>query len=334
MGWRGAMRSVAAAGRAAQRETERRHRALLKQQAAMAKSAAAAQAAFEVQLHESHLARLLSVHQDCSDAWDWEALQAVEIPKKPEPTTEATYSSQVALDTYSPGFFDRLFGRGDKKRAQLQEKLVAAMAVDRSRTEQALKQHAKDVEEWEQMHRVAGGVLARDIQAFREAIQEADLFSEISELGSSIALNTTASWFMQATIHVKSTDSIPSETLSLTQSGKVSRKKMPQGKFNELYQDYVCSSSMRVARELFSLLPIDMAFVNAADEILDPKTGYKTKATILSVAFTRIGLAELNFASIDCSDAMTNFVHNMGFSKTKGLQAIEPLDPQAFSKSS
>jgi hypothetical protein len=334
MGWRGTMRSAVAAGRAVQRESERRHRALLKQQAGMAKQAAAEMAAFEVQLHESHLARLLSVHQDCSEAWDWEALCNIDAPTKPEPVTDATYAAQFALETYTPGFFARLFGTGLKKRAKLQDRLAQAEKADKERTEQARRQHVKDLEEWEKMRRVSAGVLAKEIEAYKEAIQEANPFSEISELGSSIAFNTTAPWYMQATIHVKSTDSIPSEIKSLTQGGKISRKKMPQGKFNELYQDYVCSCSMRVARELFSLLPIEMAFVNAVDDLLDPKTGYKSKSPILSVAFTRLGLAELNFDAIDCSDAMANFVHNMGFSKTKGLQAVEQLDPQTFSKAS
>lgn len=332
MGWRGTMRSAIAAGRAAQREAERRHRALLKQQAAMAKQAAAEMAAFEVQLHESHLARLLSVHQDCSDALDWEALRSVDSPEKPKPINDATYAAQFALDNYSPGFFARLFGTGEKQRARLQEAVSAAEASDRTRTEQALKQHASDVAEWETMRRVAEGVLAQDIEAYKEAIQETNPFSEISELGSAIAFGTSAGWYMRATINVKSTDSIPNEIKSLTQGGKVTRKKMPQGKFNELYQDYVCSCTMRIGRELFALLPIEMAFVNAVDDLLDPKTGYKAEATILSVAFTRLGLAELNFEAIDCSDAMANFSHNMGFSKTKGLRAVEQLDPETFSK--
>ena len=44
---------------------------------------------------------------------------------------------------------------------------------------------------------------------------------------------------------MKSSDILPREVKSLTQSGKLSVKKRPQARFSELHQDYVCSAAYR-----------------------------------------------------------------------------------------
>jgi hypothetical protein len=46
---------------------------------------------------------------------------------------------------------------------------------------------------------------------------------------------------------------------------------------------------------------------------------------ILSVRIEKSRLETLNFETIDCSDAMQNFKHNMKFKKTKGFDPVEKL---------
>jgi len=331
MTWRGAMRSLAAASRAAERESNRRHRALLRQQQQLVKQAVLQQASLEAQLYEAQMARLLSVHQECAEAWDWEALAQVEAPQRPEPMNESEQSAQLMLDQYSPGFFDRLFSREAAKRADLEQRLEQAKEEDRKVNLDRQQHFQKEFEEWQTMTDVAKGVLGHDLESYKKALEEANPLSEISDLGSSITLRSGEPWYMEASIAVRGSDVVPTEIKTLTQSGKLSVKKMPQGQFNQTYQDYVCSSAIRVGRELFALLPIDMVFVHALDDLLNTATGYRAKAAILSVALTRLGLAELNFETVDCSDAMQNFVCNMRFSKTNGFSAVDQLDPTQFS---
>jgi hypothetical protein len=66
---------------------------------------------------------------------------------------------------------------------------------------------------------------------------------------------------------------IPSQVKALTASGKVSVKSMPRVRFVEIYQDYVCGCVLRVARELFALLPVETVLVTASAESLDTSTG-------------------------------------------------------------
>ena len=44
---------------------------------------------------------------------------------------------------------------------------------------------------------------------------------------------------------------------------------------------------------------------------------------ILAVAFTRQGMDRLNFATLDPSDSMRNFVHRMKFKKGAGMSPVD-----------
>ena len=48
---------------------------------------------------------------------------------------------------------------------------------------------------------------------------------------------------------------------------------------------------------------------------------------VLSVALYPETLAKINFESIDPSDSMKNFVHNMKFSKTNGFSPVDKVQP-------
>ena len=102
---------------------------------------------------------------------------------------------------------------------------------------------------------------------------------------------------------------------------------MPKGRYYELYQDYVCGSSLLVANTVLGILPIPELIVTAKSEMLNTATGHIEESPILSMFVPRETVARLNLGSVDASDAMSNFAHNMKFLKTKGFQAIEPVSP-------
>jgi hypothetical protein len=87
---------------------------------------------------------------------------------------------------------------------------------------------------------------------------------------------------------------------------------------------------LRVARELFALLPTEMVVVTATADLLKTSTGHIEAQPILSVAIPRATLESLNTDSLDSSDSMNNFVHNMKFLKTKGFRVVEKIESTAF----
>jgi len=181
--------------------------------------------------------------------------------------------------------------------------------------------------DWKEAQKLATRITNGESSAYLEAIEETNPFSDISVLGSLLSFAITDSSTIEVVLRVNDDDAIPSEIKSQLKSGKLSAKKMPKAVFYELYQDYICSCSLRVARETFALLPVDMVIVNAIGKILNTKTGYIEEQPILSVAIPGQTLETLSLDTIDPSDSMGNFVHNMNFKKTSGFRAVEKIDP-------
>lgn len=326
MGWKGAVRSIAAASRAAERDAKRRQRELEKQQKQFNKMQELEQAAYEVDVYENEIDLLQSIHKECSNEVDWEKVASTPKPTKPGNLREKEKNAKSLEDNYSPGFIDRLFNLEDKKRKKLAGQVTNSINSDQQVHNEQIDEWNKECEDWNETIPLAKNILDGDAKSKLAVIEKLNPFSEISSIGSSISFNITETSIVEANVHIQGNDVIPNEVKSLLKSGRLSVKKMPNGAFNELYQDYVCSCVLRVARELFSILPEEMVFVTAVDKLLNSKTGHTDISPILSVAVSRDTLKSLNIMSIDPSDSMSNFIHNMSFKKAKGFEIVEQLD--------
>ena len=325
MGWKGTLRSVQAVARQVERDAQQRQRELERQRKQLEKMQELERAAYEVQLYENQIDLLLTVHKKCSDIWDWEAIRSSGPPISPSMSRTHEEAAQAELDGFKPGVFGHLRRRTESKSDELVRAVEEARRADDDEYQEALQAYEREYTEWETTRELAGRILAGSAEAYLDAIRQIGLFSDISELGSTIEFQAESSSLVEATLHVNSEQVIPSEVKSLLKSGKLSVKQMPKGRFYELYQDYVCGCVLRVARELFALLPIAMTIINANGNILNTKAGYMEEQPILSVVIPRQTLEELNFEMLDPSDSMSNFVHRMTFTKTKGFSAVTIL---------
>lgn len=91
---------------------------------------------------------------------------------------------------------------------------------------------------------------------------------------------------------------------------------MSNSEYNLLLQDYVCSVCIRIARDMFALLPIRNTIVHT---VLDGKT-------IVSVDFDRQNLSKVKFGYIDPSDTLVQFKHNMCFDENNGFLSVENIE--------
>lgn len=330
MGWKGTMRSVGTAIRKAERAEAKRQRELAKQYKQIEKMEALERAEYEVEVYENYVERLVSVHKEVSPPIDWESL-IISDEQKPTKSRKNEEKAKETLNSFQPLFFDKIFGRIEKKKKKLEERVEHAQKEDEKEFQELLTMFSEAKKENE----IAKKILNDENGAFTEAIshfsQSAE-FIEISELGSSVTFEIEDNKFVSAKIYVHAEDVIPDEAKTLLKSGKLSEKKIPTGKRNELRQDYVCSCVIRVANEIFSILPADITVVTAMDELLNSSTGHKEEVPILSVAISRKTLRGLNLDTIDPSDSIRNFVHNMSFKKTLGFSKVEELDAEQFMK--
>jgi len=326
MTWRGALRSMQSAARQMEREAQRRQRELERQARDFEKMQVLEQAAYEVHRYENYVDRLRSIHKECGARWDWQEVYDQESPEPPIQMQDHEDAASTRLRQFSPNLFDKLFGWTKPKIAALNDAVVAGRRQDKVEFAEALEAHEEAEKGWQEARALAKRILGGDQEAYLEAIEETQPFSEIRELGSSFSLRVVDKFTVEATLLVNDADVVPSEVKSLLQSGKLSTKKMPKGAYQELYQDYVCSCALRVAGEILALLPVQMVIVSALGNLLNTKTGYIEEQTILSVAIPRETFSGLNLQTVDPSDSMNNFVHRMDFKKTSGFRIVQKID--------
>jgi hypothetical protein len=315
-----------------EREARRHQRELEKRQKELARMEELERAKYEVEVYENYLDVLKSIHKDCSSTWNWKEIKSSNPPDKPTYQQKNELQAKNALDNYTPTLFAKIFGNVEKKKATLLENIEAAKEIDKVDYEKACEDYREKYDEWKKLIEIAEGIIDGSGEAYLEAIKEVNLFEEIQELGSSIGFKVINKNSIIANLNVHSEKVVPPEVKSLLKSGKLSAKPMPMTKFYELYQDYVCGGSLRVARELFALLPIEMIIVNAIGNLLDTKTGRMEDTPILSVGVPRETLQNLNLNAVDPSDSMKNFVHRMNFKKGIGFNPVEVLNPSDFQK--
>jgi hypothetical protein len=101
---------------------------------------------------------------------------------------------------------------------------------------------------------------------------------------------------------------------------------MAKSKYNELFQNHICSLAIRVARDVFAYLPLKYARVNINTQMINSETGHVEDKIILSVVFSPTTIAPLNLNLIHPPQSMNNFVHNMKFSKLQGFTSVEKVN--------
>lgn len=318
MGWRGVIRSIAAH----QRAELRRARDDLKQAEKIAAEQVVAQ-------YERLLQLLLTVHHTCTPTVDWSEVAAAPPIEPPAPSSTQTDAAERALQSYRPGLFARLFGGHKAARAALEQGVEVARVADREETQRSLEAHAEALRSQEQERVVAQAILARDISQYVAALSGLEVFQELAEVTGTVEAKIVRPDFVTVEITLPPASEVaPRQQHALTQRGKLSTKAMPVTRANEIYQDYACGAALRASREVFAVLPVDWVCTTVKTELLNAKTGHQELQPVLSVLTPRATISALAFATLDPSEAMTNFVHRMGFKKRAGMTAIEPLSVQ------
>lgn len=317
MGWKGVMRSMVAASRAADRENARAHKQRVKQQIAED----AEDAVIEWQ---DHLDDLVSLHKNLATPFDWESIANTRPPQLGARLQTHQQNAHAALSTFKPSFFEKLLGGSQKRLAKLQAVLASAPDEDDRDYQRACADHKNKLAEYEADTSIAKRLVNGEVDAIKEVINEMQTLSAEADLGSYIGFSIKPN-FLHAKANLFDTSVVPDFRRKQLASGRLSETKMPIGEFYTLYQDYVASAAFRIAGDMFNILPLDEVYVTCLSEMLDTSTGHLEFTPILSVQFVRPTFEKLNLNAIDPSDALRNFNHGMNFKRTKGFSKIVPL---------
>ena len=323
MGYQAIVRA-AAAERQQQRDAKKRQRELERQYKEMAKLSALEQARLEVDTFENNLEVLLSVHKEQADPVDWLEFLASLPPAPPRKQSHHELKMRRRL-AVSSGW--------QNASAAIQQ----AQQKDEQDYQEALQKHDLEHAEWEKRSALARRVLAGEHEAYIEAINDLSPFAELATIGSSLHFTVHSGRIMECVLDTNGRKAIPAEVKSITASGKVTVKPMPKARFIEIYQDYICGCVLRVAREIFGLLPVDTLLISATAESLDTSTGQMLNRPFLSVVLRRDILKTLNFEMLDPSDSILSLTHRGDLKasrKTGDFEVVVPLTlsdlPQDF----
>jgi len=325
MSTNGFLRAVIAGSRRAERNSRRRQREYEQQLKVVSKIKEFEYARLAVDEYENRIQLLKSLHQECSEPINWHKVNLSPEPTKPVRNNINELNAIEELENYDPGFIDRLFKIDVKKRIELNHNIENAKQIDDKEFRIAVNNYKNDLQEWLELKELSTNIIGKDLKAFLRALEIVDPFSEIKEIGSLITFKMDDVESIEVDLFVNDTKIIPSQEKVLLKSGKLSIKEIPKAKYNEFYQDYVCSCVLRVAREVFALLPIKKVYISANANMLNPKTGYTEVQSLLSIFIPRETLDKLNFDLIDPSDSMSNFNHNMKFKKTSGFEPVTKI---------
>jgi hypothetical protein len=320
----GALRSLAAAQRRAIRDRERQAREAAKLYKLQAKQQELQNNFDASQQYENYMNIIQTLHTYSSDIIDWEKVLKLPPPVKPEKVNIHEYHAEKELKRYKPTFFEKIFGL-KKRLTKLQNALEVSKQNDSAQNESNLEKYNQDFAMWEYNCTIAEGILSNNPEYYKEVITQYAPFAEIQEIGSQIFIQFYKDYVV-VNLSVKNEEIIPNFSLNLTSTGKLSKKTLPVSRRNEIYQDYVCSSALRVAREIFAHIPVKKVYINAEGEMLNPTTGHIETQTVLSAMIPIETMYRINFNTVDPSECMKNFIHNMKFSKTNGFMPVEKVE--------
>ena len=161
-----------------------------------------------------------------------------------------------------------------------------------------------NADKWAYFHENAPAVLAGDIDAYLQVIYEVGPLDDLLEFGSQFEFGTDRASLMEVEFTVNE------ETL---ESQRLEKNVI---QFYDLLQDYVCSTCIRIARDILALLPVAEVVVHA---VLGGDT-------VVSVRFDRATMDTIKFGWVDPSDVLDRFRHNMDFASGKGFAPVERID--------
>ena len=152
-----------------------------------------------------------------------------------------------------------------------------------------------DAELWKYFHDVSAKVLSGDIDTYLQVINDINPLNDLLDYGTGFEFGTDSPLKMEVEFQINS------DNIDMAENSTD-------------YQDYVCSIAIRIARDIFALLPVQNVVVHAASDGND----------ILSVCFDKKTFSGLKFNYIDPSETINKFNHNMEFDSAE-FKCIERI---------
>lgn len=271
---------------------------------------------YEVEQFNSFIETITSFHKNCDYSMDWDKIRKEPPPFNLEKKGPNEIEALESLNNYKPNLIEKIFKNVNKKKI---DKLKNNLELSKT----------KDMElyrNWEKQNIQAQSILEGNLTTYTNILNDMDFLNNLSEFVPKFDFQFSNKDEMIIEYNLNIDNVVPEKYATLTKTGKLSIRKYTKTDYYEIIQQYVSSLAIRIARNIFGLLPIKTVIINTKNNILDTSIGEIKNITILSVKIDRNTLNGLNFDLINPFDAMSNFEHNVRFLKTKGFQPVEKIN--------
>ncbi|MCW2117944.1 hypothetical protein [Flavobacterium sp. 7A] len=268
---------------------------------------------------------LKTIHLKSTPLIDWHKIKNTEMPSEPLREYKNEDFATDELENFKPTFFDKLLGLVPKKINNLNQLLEQAKVKDSIENDEIYNLYQISLKDWHKLNEISIGVVKNDIQSYKKALEYFDPFSEMEEIGNQIKINIEND-FIDIDLTINGIEIIPDYELKQTSTGKLSRTNMPKTRFNELYQQHVCSCLLRVAKEVFAHLPYKYSRVNAIAKIVNCQNGKVERKVILSVLFSTDIMQKINFGLTQPLDNIQAFSNEMVIHKINGFSPVNRIE--------
>lgn len=317
MVWSDTVGSMGDAYRPAAREAERHEKDL--QKVALERSNAR-----DIEELETYINQVTSLHHETVDVWDW-----VEVAKRPKPKADAeewmkSDAIRQQLTRHDGRFVQWLQGKGHETRAALDRAMEIARTLNQTQLLARLEPYHADFVRWETEQIAAHGLLNGDDTIILSVIRQQQTLSRIHKLGRELGFSVQ-NGDVHAVLTLHDLSIVPDFQFKYLPSGKLTEVKMPREKMLKLYRAYVASAALKVASDLFALLPHKEVFVSCIGSMFDPATEREEKWPVLSVKYGRERVKLLDMEKTDPVAALKLFEHAETFHPVNGMARVIPI---------
>ncbi|WP_136606656.1 hypothetical protein [Paenibacillus dokdonensis] len=274
----------------------------------------AEKSAFEVEWYENQLEWITSIHQICGEPISWDQIAAAAAPFR---RGEAGPREKLAEENYrdfKPTRMQKLLKQDAGMMQELSDQIT-----------QAREQDQQDYLQWKNLTDFAHSILEGNRTAYLRVLEEMAPLEDLLTLGSGLEFNVLNAAAVEVEMDVNSGQMIPVESKQLTEEGILTASPLNIEEQHEMERKYVCGSVLRIARELFAVLPLDTVLVHARDTKVVRDTGQEEYVTVLSVEFERGMLSNVDMEQEACPQLLEQFRHHIKYDSSTGFGPVEQL---------
>lgn len=276
---------------------------------------------------ENRIENITKIHTDKIDPIDWKAIAAKPMPERPRPLRANYDKALLKFKKFQPRFY-HLPGQYSRKKKKLRDAGKRAIESDKRIYSENKEIYEQQHAEWSSQVSAAQSVLSLSSEAIMGVLQ-----SRVPSIMQTrfIGLIGNANCKVTGDIAYVNTEVfefdmvVPKTLTRLLKSGRLSERAMPIRQGNDLYRDYVASAALKIAGDIFALVPLRKTVVTCSARMVNKANGHEELTPVLSVLVDRESYTLLNLEYIDPSDCIGNFKHSINYKANKGMSPISEL---------